>query len=67
MQRVAPSDKTVRKLLEMWVFTLQIKKKILVKKKSTPESILTLKRGLKVKIFIQKLITTLRYLATIQQ
>jgi len=27
MQRVAPSDKTVRKLLEMWVFTLQIKKK----------------------------------------
>jgi len=34
----------------MWVFTFKIKEKILVKKKSNSESILTLKRGLKVKI-----------------
>ncbi len=32
----------------MWVFPLNIKEKILVKKKSNSESILTLKRGLKV-------------------
>jgi len=38
------------KYLEMWAFTLTIKVKILVKKKSNSESILSLKRGLKVKI-----------------
>jgi len=38
------------KFLEMWAFTLTIKVKILVKKKSNSESILSLKGGLKVKI-----------------
>jgi len=33
MQKVAPSDKILRKLLEMWAFTLKIKEKILVNKK----------------------------------
>jgi len=33
MQRVAPTDKSLRKFLEMiWVFTLKIKEKILKKK-----------------------------------
>jgi len=36
--------------VEMWAFTLKIKENILVKKKSNSESILTLKRGFKVKI-----------------
>ena len=50
MQRVAPSDKILRKFLEMWPFTLKIKEKNPSKEKSNSESILTLKRGLKVKI-----------------
>lgn len=33
MQRVAPSDKILRKFLEMWAFTLKIKEKILIKTK----------------------------------
>lgn len=33
MQKVAPSDKILRKFLEMWAFTPKIKEKILVKKK----------------------------------
>jgi len=44
------SVRILRKFLEMWVFTLKIEEKILVKKKSNSESIFTLKRGLKVKI-----------------
>ncbi len=47
--RVAPSNKILRKFLEMWVFPLKFKENILVKKKSNSESILTLKRGLKVR------------------
>ncbi len=31
--RVAPSNKILRKFLEMWVFPLKFKEKILVKKK----------------------------------
>ncbi len=31
--RVAPSNKVLRKFLEMWAFPLKIKEKILVKKK----------------------------------
>jgi len=49
MQRVAPSDTILRKFLEMWAFTLKIKENILVEK-SHSESVLTLKRGLTVKI-----------------
>jgi len=47
MKRVAPSDKILRKFLEMWMFTLG---KYPSKENSNSESILTLKRGLKVKI-----------------
>ncbi len=46
--RVAPSNKILRQFLEMWVFPLKIKEKILVKKKVIQQSVLTLKRGLKV-------------------
>jgi len=49
MQRVVPSDKILRKFLEMWPFTLKIKDKILVKKKVIQEAI-TRKTSLKVKI-----------------
>ncbi len=38
--------KLVTTFLEIWVFPLMIKEKILVKKKIYSESILTLKRGL---------------------
>jgi len=50
MQRVAPSDKILRKFLEMWAFIFLKLKKKPSKEKSNSESILTLKRGLKVKI-----------------
>jgi len=51
MQRVAPRVRILRKFLEMWVFTLKIEEKILVKKKSNSErNYFTIKRGLKVKI-----------------
>jgi len=33
LKKVAPSDKILRKFLEMWAFTLKIKEKFLVKKK----------------------------------
>jgi len=49
MQRVVPSDKILRKFLEMWPFTLKIKDKILVKKKVIQKAI-TRKTSLKVKI-----------------
>jgi len=44
MQRVAPSDKILRKFLEMWAFTLKIKGKNHNKEKSNSESILTLNK-----------------------
>jgi len=51
MQRVAPRDKFLRTFLEMWVFTPS---KNPSKEKSNSESILTLKRGLEVKIVRDK-------------
>jgi len=46
VQRLAPSVKILRKFLEMWAFT----QKNPSKEKGNSESILTLERGLKVKI-----------------
>jgi len=39
MQRVAPSDKFLRKVIEMWAFTLKIKEKILLVKKKVNQRV----------------------------
>ncbi len=48
--RVAPSNKILRKFLEMWVFPLKFKEKILSKEKRNSESLLTLKEVLRSEI-----------------
>ncbi len=48
--RVAPSNKILRKFLEMWVFPLKFKEKILVKKKVIQKASYPLKEVLRSEI-----------------
>ncbi len=48
--RVAPSNKILRKFLEMWVFSLKFKEKILVKKKVIQKASYPLKEVLRSEI-----------------
>ncbi len=50
MLRVAPSNKILRKFVEMWVFPLKNKEKIIVKKKFNPKAFQPLKEVLRIKI-----------------